>query len=126
MKKILVIDDDPDIIELTRNRLEANNYTVISATDGKAGIEKAQQHSPDMIIIDIMMPRMQGGEAVRYLRSNPLTRNIPVIFLTAISAQHPQGEESQGINVDGELFTAIPKPFKSEKLISTIRKMMKN
>ena len=124
MLKILVVDDDPDIIELAQNRLEANNYKVISASDGKDGIKKAQQEKPDLIVMDIMMPHMQGGDAVRLLKADQLTKHIPIIFLTALASNQPQGQEEKNINVDGKFFTAIAKPFKSEKLLFEIKKLI--
>lgn len=124
MKRILVVDDDHDIVELVQNRLEANNYEVISASNGEEGIRKIKQHKPDLIIMDIMMPQMQGGEAVRVLKSNVNTRDIPVIFLTAMTSHHPQSAEAKGINVDDEFYTAIAKPFEPEILLVEVRKLI--
>jgi len=73
-KCILVVDDEPDIVTLVKSRLEANGYEVISAYNGKDGIEKALEAQPDMILLDLMMPIMDGYEAGRKLKdlSNPL------------------------------------------------------
>ncbi len=124
MKSILVIDDDSSIINVIKIRLEANNYQVITASNGEEGIKIAQSGKPDLIIMDIVMPNMSGGEAVRLLRVDNKTKHIPVLFLTAITANMPQGTEDRGINVDEQYFPAIAKPFKSEKLLFEIKKLM--
>jgi CheY-like chemotaxis protein len=126
MKKILVVDDEQDIVELVKNRLEANHYTVISASDGNQGIKMVEQQKPDLIIMDIMMPNMPGGEAVRLLRASSITKHIPIVFLTGIVSDMPKGAEEKKVNVDGEFYTAIAKPFKAEKLLLEIRKLIGN
>ncbi|MBI3601717.1 MAG: response regulator [Candidatus Omnitrophica bacterium] len=124
MKKILVVDDNPDIVDLIKIRLEANNYEVISSPDGKDGILKAHQEKPDLVIMDVMMPHMQGSEAVRFLKTSPLTKGIPIIFLTAITSSKPKGADAKGINVDGQFFTTIAKPFQPDKLLLEIKKLI--
>jgi CheY-like chemotaxis protein len=124
MKKILIVDDDSDIVELTKNRLEANSYEVISAANGEDALKKARKEMPDLIIMDILLPNMQGGEVVRYLKSEQETKDIPVIFLTAVASNAPQDQEDKGINVEGKFFTAIAKPFKMERLLFEIKKLI--
>ncbi len=99
MKTILVVDDESQVIELMKNRLEANHYNVISASDGAEGIKKAQQEKPDLILMDILMPNLSGGEAVKILQANPATKRIPVIFFTAAVGDMSQGTETGSINV---------------------------
>ena len=122
MKKILIVDDDPEVVELVRNRLEANHYEVACAADGQIGIKKAQKEKPDLILMDIMMPNLPGGDAVRLLKSDVATKHIPVIFLTAVTSNLPQGKEANGINVEGQYYPAIAKPFKSEILLFEIER----
>jgi CheY-like chemotaxis protein len=124
MKTILVVDDKADIVELVKNRLEANNYKVLSASDGKQGIQQAQQHHPDLIVMDIMMPNVSGGEAVKVLKSDVTTKHIPVIFLTAAASSVPQGQEPGRVYVDGQFYSALGKPFKPEQLLSEIDKLI--
>ena len=127
MKKILVVDDDPQIVDLVTIRLRANNYEVISSPDGKDAILKAQKEQPDLVIMDIMMPNMPGGDAVRLLMADDKTKGIPIIFLTALTANLPYEADHKGIiNVDGHFFPAIPKPFKPEKLLSEIKKIIED
>ncbi len=124
MKRILIVDDEPDIVELVKNRLEENNYDVICAPDGKEGIKKAQQQRPDLILMDILMPHMSGGDAVRLLRADAATKHIPIMFLTAITALSPQGGEDKGVKVGEQFYPSISKPFKPEKLLFEIKRLI--
>jgi CheY-like chemotaxis protein len=124
MKTILVVDDESQVVELMKNRLEANHYNVISASDGAEGIKKAQQEKPDLILMDILMPNLSGGEAVKILQANPATKRIPVIFFTAAVGDMSQGTETGSINVDGHFFTAVAKPFRPEPLLNEIEKLI--
>lgn len=83
-KQILVIDDEEDIRELLQIALEmSTDWQVITAASGQEGVESARQNLPDAIIIDVMMPDMDGPTTVQQLQAYPVTQNIPVIFLTA-------------------------------------------
>jgi two-component system response regulator VicR len=125
MKKILVVDDDPQIVDLIRIRLKANNYEVITSPDGDDAIVKIKKEQPDLVIMDIMMPHLAGGEAVRLLLADDKTKDIPIIFLTALTANLPYESGHKGIiNVDGHYFPAVPKPFKWEKLLLEINKIL--
>ncbi len=81
-KKILIVDDEPNIIKVVESRLKANGYDVITASDGAQGIEKARAEKPDLILLDISMPRMNGQEALQKLKQDAATSAIPVIMLT--------------------------------------------
>jgi len=117
MKRILVVDDDSDILELIKNRLQASSYEVISASNAMDGIKKAQQQTPDLIVMDIMMPGYTGADAVKVLKSDMATAHIPVIFLTSVVSHLSPGGESLGINVNGTFYTSIAKPFQADKLL---------
>ncbi len=120
MKRILIVDDDPGIVDLIKNRLENDHYEVICADDGSQGIKQAKEQKPDLIIMDILMPKMPGGEAVRLLRRDVKTEHIPIIFLTAVTGG------VTGINVDGQFYTAIAKPFEPAELLFEIKKLIGN
>jgi len=124
MKKILIVDDDVDITNLVVNRLKKNNYNVIFSNDGDNGIKKALEQKPDLIIMDIMMPKMHGGEAVKLLRSYESTKNIPIIFFTALTTNLQNSAELDKINVDGQFYPAISKPFEPNKLLSAIKSLL--
>ena len=82
-RDVLVVDDEPDILEFLQYNLEKEGFTVVTASDGEAGIQKAEQENPDLIILDIMMPKMDGVEVCRVLRSRPKFAHTVIAFLTA-------------------------------------------
>jgi DNA-binding response OmpR family regulator len=84
-KKILVVDDEPDVVAYVSNFLEDHGFTVISANDGKQGFAKAKAELPDLVVLDIVMPKDTGVRMYRDLYENAETRHIPVIMLTGIS-----------------------------------------
>ncbi len=123
MRKILVVDDEPDIVELVQSRLEANAYNVITAEDGRQGIQRALSELPDLILMDIMMPNLSGGDAALYLRSKEQTKHIPIVFFTGVcSSRKPEGKEPEGVNVGGENYPFVGKPFDPDRLLSEIQR----
>lgn len=84
-KKVLVVDDEPKLVKLIESRLRANGYTVLTAANGEEGLEMARRHLPDLILLDIVMPKMDGKETLLALKDDDTTRAIPVIMLTAKS-----------------------------------------
>ncbi len=84
MKKVLVVEDHPDMLEVLTWHMELMGYSVIVARHGKEGVEKALKEKPQLILMDIMMPVMDGREATRKIRANPETHNIPVLAATVL------------------------------------------
>jgi CheY-like chemotaxis protein len=84
MRKVLVVEDHPDMRELLVWQMELLGFSAIPAKHGKEGVEKAVQERPELILMDIMMPGMDGREATRLLRSNPATHDIPILAATAL------------------------------------------
>ena len=84
MAKILIVDDNSDVREVLRCQLKMLGYVVISAENGYVGIEKASAEQPDLILMDVMMPEMDGWQASRAVRSNPKTKDIPILAATAM------------------------------------------
>jgi two-component system alkaline phosphatase synthesis response regulator PhoP len=115
-KKVLIVDDEPYIVKLIESRLKANDYEVIVAYDGEEGLTKAVQYLPDLIILDIMMPKIDGPAMAEEIRANPKTASIPIIFLTALVKK----AETENTNVIGGQYF-IAKPFKPEELLATIK-----
>jgi DNA-binding response OmpR family regulator len=84
-KKVLVVDDDQTVVAFVRATLDAENYEVVGAGDGLAGFSQAREEPPDLIILDVYMPRQPGFFTLRDLKANPKTKDIPVIMLTSVS-----------------------------------------
>ena len=124
MKKILIVDDDVDIVDLVVNRLKHNNYDVIFSNDGDSGYRKAIKEKPDLIIMDIMMPKMQGGIAAKILKADEATKKIPILFFTAMRTFSQNSTEFDKVNVGGEFYPVIAKPFDPNKLLSIIKSLI--
>lgn len=120
MKKILFVDDEPQLVEMVKIRLEANNYEVILASDGEQALEKARGEKPDLIILDIMLPKMDGYKVCRMLKFDDKYSNIPVIMLTARSQK---SEKSMGEEVGADAY--IIKPFEPQMLLGKIKELLK-
>jgi len=123
-KKILIVDDEKKIRELLELRLSSEGYEVVQAHHGEEGVEQAQKHLPDLILMDVMMPRMDGVEAVKCLQEDPATRDIPVIFLTAIITKEEEGSQAFGIHLDTAKYQFIAKPFDTPSLLAEIKRTL--
>lgn len=120
MKRILVIEDDVSLREfMIKYFLEKEGYTVITAENGEVGVEKAKSDLPDLIICDIMMPKMNGYEVIQALHQHQPTASIPFIFLTAMS---DRANIRDGMNLGADDF--LTKPFVSQELISAVGKRL--
>lgn len=100
--KLLVVDDDMTLRELYEERMRAEGYTIVSASDGEEAIEKATKEHPDAILLDIMMPKINGIDVMKMLRENEGTKNIPIIVLTALVQEIDKVKEMMRPN-DGYL-----------------------
>ena len=85
MANILIIDDDPDIVESMRVVLESKGHAVLSAVDGQEGMNQINREVPDLVVLDVMMPKKDGFEVAREIKSNSATEHIPILMLTAIN-----------------------------------------
>ena len=117
---ILVVDDEPDIRELIEYNLKKEGYQVFTATNGKEAISQAKKNIPDLIVLDIMMPEMDGIEACRLMRAMPEFRNTFMVFLTARSEEY---SEIAGFNVGADDY--IAKPIKPRALVSRINAILR-
>ena len=120
MSKILVIDDDTAINELIKINLEMSGYDVISATDGIRGFALCKQENPDLVILDVMMPEVDGYTVAKYMRENSSTKEIPILMLTALG-QLDDKVKGFDIGVDDYLV----KPFELEELKVRVRALLK-
>lgn len=119
-KKILIVDDEADLLKTMKIHLESRGYDVVTAVNGNEGLDKVEKENPDLIVLDIMMPEMDGTEMAQRLRENPHSRKIPIIFLTCLVEK----EESKfaGHIIGNNFFLA--KPFDSQELIGLIDKQL--
>ena len=123
MKKILIVDDDHDLSDLTKSVLVRGGYEVLISHDSSMGIDMAKKQKPDLILMDIMLPGMNGAEVVKLLKSEPIIRDIPVIFLTALLSDADK-YDTAGIQVDGKHYTAIAKPYEIKDLLEKVKKIL--
>lgn len=118
--KVLVVDDEPDILEFIEYNLKREGYEVILASNGKEGMEKAIAHHPDLIVLDVMMPVLDGIETCRLLREKDQFKNTFIVFLTARSEEY---SEIAGFNAGADDY--ISKPIKPRVLISRINAILR-
>lgn len=119
-QKILVVDDELDLLDLIEYNLRKEGFEVIKAENGETGIEKAKQENPNLILLDIMMPKMSGIEVCEKIRDDSSLKHIPIIFLTARSDERT---EIEGLNKGADDF--ITKPISTSKLISRIKAVLR-
>ena len=119
--RILVVDDDPDIIHLVKTTLMIEGYEVITAKDGMTGTTHAMKYIPDLIILDVMMPKMSGFQTCKAIRSQPALKNIPVIFLTA---KNSDKDKDWGEKMGCDYY--ITKPYRPDQLLDTIKEALKD
>ena len=117
---ILIADDEPNQLELMSFNLSNAGYSIIKATNGKEAIELIENHSPDLIILDWMMPKMSGIDVCRTLRSRPETKQIPIIIL---SARREDSDKSLGLDTGADDY--ISKPFSPKELISRVKALLR-
>ena len=116
---ILAADDDEDILELVAFRLERSGYTVVRAHDGEQALQVARETLPDLIVLDVMMPKMDGYEVTRALRADEATRRIPVILLTA---RVQDGDVQRGFDAGADDY--VRKPFSPQELRSRVQAIL--
>jgi DNA-binding response OmpR family regulator len=117
--KVLVVDDEVNITQILEFSIGSEGFEVITAQNGEEAIERARREQPDLIILDIMMPKIDGYEACRILKANPLTRNIPVVLLTAKGRDI---DRRLGLEVGATDY--IVKPFSPSKLVERINRLL--
>lgn len=118
VKRILVVDDNRTMVKWLEKRLSSEGYTVYTAHDGKEGLDVATRELPDLIISDVDMPVMDGGEMAAKLKDESKTSHIPVIFLTGLISDEDSGQQSSGDNI------YISKMSKPTELLAAIRERL--
>jgi len=114
-RRVLIVDDDPVIIKMVGTLLTTNGYEVLTATDAPVGLEIAMQKSPDLLILDVMMPIINGFNICRLMKTQSGSQHIPIILLTS---RDRDDDRKIGEEVGANAY--IAKPFKTEELLNTI------
>ena len=117
-KKILVVDDEPDVLKILSLRLAKTGYEVISAIDGQGALDLARQMIPDLIILDVYLPDINGDDIAKIMKEDKKLKDIPVILISATATSIAQRAKECGAN------GYIAKPFESEGLIDTVKKVL--
>lgn len=120
MQKILVVDDEIDIRIFLEKMLKKEGYSVIKAQDGLEALERIAKEKPDLVILDVMMPLMDGMEVLQKIKSNPKTRNLPVVMLTVKSSDE---DVIKGYQFGADYY--IAKPFDASTILAGIEMMLK-
>ncbi len=119
--KIMVVDDEPDVVDLVRLVLESDGFQVVPAYSGKEALEKIGKEMPDLVLLDIMMPQMDGWEVYSRIRANPKTKDVPVAMLTAKSQSIDKMIGLHVVKVDDY----ITKPFGRSELLERVKRILK-
>lgn len=119
MTKVMVVDDEPDIVRLVSFSLKRHGFEVVEANDGLTAITMAEEEAPDLILMDVMMPVMNGYDASKKLKENPKTQGIPIVML---SAKSQKTEMAAGI--ESGAMEYICKPFTPSELVEQVRKFV--
>lgn len=115
--RILVADDEPDLLNAAKIMLEKGGYQVIEATNGDEALEKVHLEKPDLIILDVVMPGKTGTEVCKILKEDPQTSSIPILMYTVLGRE-ADSKISEGVGADGHLI----KPFSPEDLVAIVKK----
>ncbi len=119
-KRILIADDEEDVVTTLQFTLEKEGYQCLTAYDGKEALDKAKRENPDLIILDIMMPKMNGYEVSRLLKFDARFKHIPIVMLTA----RTQAKDKEiGRDTGADMY--VTKPFEMDDLVSTVHNILK-
>ena len=117
--KILVVDDEPDAVELVSFNLKAAGFDVVTAADGVEALKRAKEYQPDMLVLDVMLPEVDGLEVCKIIRRDPSVAHIPIIMLTAKAAEI---DRVLGLELGADDY--VTKPFSPRELVLRIRKIL--
>ena len=117
--RILLVDDEPSIVKMVGKRLEVEGFEVTVAMDGQEGLQKAQGQQQDLIILDLMLPKLNGYEVCGLLKRDSRYEKIPIIML---SARAQEKDEKEGLEAGANAF--MTKPFKSQELVDRIKALL--
>lgn len=118
-KRILVVDDEPASVNMMQMRLEAGGYEIMAAYDGQEALEKARNEKPDLIILDLMLPKMDGYKVCRLLKFDDKYKKMPIIMFTA---RAQEADRKMGMDVGADAY--ITKPFDPKVLMAKIKELL--
>lgn len=118
-KRILVVDDERDLVEMLQLRLEAQGYEVLAAYDGEEGLRKAQTEKPDLVLLDLMLPKMDGYKVCGLLKRDTRYSKIPIVIFTA---RAQETDEKLGLECGADAY--LTKPFEPQALLSKIQELI--
>jgi twitching motility two-component system response regulator PilG len=119
-KKILIVEDEESLLKLESILLSTRGYKVAGVTDGLKAMMAIENEKPDLVLLDIMIPGIDGFEVCRRIKANPLTARLPVIMLTA---KKSSADQARGVEVGADAY--MTKPFKSVKIIEVVEELLK-
>jgi DNA-binding response OmpR family regulator len=117
--RILLVDDEPSIVKMVSKRLEVEGFEVLVATDGQQALQRAQTDNPDLLILDLMLPKLNGYEVCTMLKQDTRYQKIPIVMFTAKAQDR---DEKLGRECGADAY--IRKPFQSQELLETIRSLV--
>ena len=118
--RILIVEDEESLLKLESILLSSKGYNVTGVMDGRSALDEISANPPDLVILDIMLPELDGFEVCRHIKENPATKNIPVVMLTA---KKNSQDYARGMEMGADAY--MTKPFKSAKVIETIEGLLK-
>lgn len=121
-KKILIVDDEEEVLAIMIRKLDEEGFRVFSATSGEGALQKAKEEIPDAILMDIVLPDIDGAEVVRLLQADPVLAHIPVIFLSGIVSGMSEGAGGT-IRIGEKVYPAIGKPFSFQDVLQALMEL---
>jgi len=120
---VLIADDEPDVVLVTKTRLEVNGFRVVVAYDGEQALARFRTEKPDILLLDLKMPKLDGYQVCRILKSDPATRHIPIIIFSA-SSSHSLVLENLCLGLGADDY--IRKPFTADELLAKVLRQLTN
>jgi CheY-like chemotaxis protein len=123
-KKILVVDDDPTCLKTSEAILTSAGYDVQTSNNAEDIEDKVKGYGPDLIVMDLMMPNVDGNQAVKKLKDNPALKGVPIIFLTALQMRDEERDLEFEVTVDNTSYRTMTKPVNAKTLIAEIQRLI--